>query len=166
MAKKAKRTTKQSPVPADESGKQDKNVPVSKQTAGGVTGAVLGAVVAGPVGALAGGVTGALVGDASAKGKKPIRRAVDAIRSEISEAHLGDRLKSVKDRVTTKIKTLRKGRKTKGKKAKSAAAQKPSTSADSTAMVKKSKAGPSKKTAKPATKKAATPKKKRAKKKS
>ena len=49
--------------------RQAAGVPVSKQTAGGVTGAVLGGVVAGPVVALAGGAVGAMVGDASAKGR-------------------------------------------------------------------------------------------------
>jgi hypothetical protein len=159
MAQKAKRTTKQTQLPAKQSDKQDKNVPVSKQTAGGVTGAVLGAVVAGPVGALAGGVTGALVGDAAAKGRKPIKRAVDAIRSELSEAHLGDRLRSVKDTVTTKIKSLRAG-----KKAKAAPSKKQAAPAG--VSTKKSKAKTAKKTAKAATKRAAAPKKKRAKNKS
>jgi hypothetical protein len=62
--------------------KKEANLPsVSKQTAGGVTGAVIGGVVAGPVGAVAGGVVGALVGNSSAKGEKPIKRAAEAIRS-------------------------------------------------------------------------------------
>src|SRR5688572_8654779 len=60
------------------------NLPsVSKQTAGGITGAILGGVVGGPVGAVAGGVAGALVGDSSAKGNKPIKRAMDTIRSRL-----------------------------------------------------------------------------------
>ena len=60
------------------------NLPqVSKQTAGGVTGAVIGGVVGGPVGAVAGGVAGALIGDASAKGNRPIKKAVEAIRSKL-----------------------------------------------------------------------------------
>jgi hypothetical protein len=115
MAKKAKSTIKRrqqpGPVPAPKAQPNQETVPVSKQTVGGVTGAILGAAVAGPFGAIAGGLTGAVVGDASAKGKKPIKRAVDAIRSEINETHLGDKLKSVTEKVTTKIKSLRKGRK-------------------------------------------------------
>ena len=58
------------------------NLPtVSKQTAGGVTGAVIGGIVAGPVGAVAGGVAEALVGNSSAKGNEPIKKAVAQIRS-------------------------------------------------------------------------------------
>jgi histone H1/5 len=162
MAKKAKSTTKRThqpaAVPAPKVRANQETVPVSKQTVGGVTGAILGAAVAGPVGAIAGGLTGALVGDASAKGKKPIKRAVDAIRSEINEAHLGDKVKSVTEKVTTKIKSLRKGKK------KSAPAKK--QAAPAAAAAKKSKAKPVKKMAKVAMKKAAAPKKKRAKKKS
>ena len=103
-----KATGKASKAPKAAAGKSmpEKNVPVSKQTAGGVTGAILGAAVAGPLGALAGGLAGAVVGDASAKGKKPVKKAVDAIRSEIREAHLTDKLKSAAETVTTKIKSL------------------------------------------------------------
>jgi hypothetical protein len=152
QAKKTKRP--------QQTGDTGQNVPVSKQTAGGVAGAVLGAAVAGPLGAIAGGLTGAMVGDASAKGKKPVKRAANAIGSEIREAHLTDKLKAVGQRVATKIKSFRKGKKTKTttKKKKSASA--------SAATTKKSKSKPAKKKAKAATKKAAsTPKKKRAKKK-
>ena len=45
------------------------NLPVTRQTAGGLTGAVVGSVIAGPVGALVGGVAGAIMGDRSAQGK-------------------------------------------------------------------------------------------------
>lgn len=78
MAKRSK--------PKDSSSVQEpsSNLPqVSKQTAGGVTGAVMGGVVAGPVGAIAGGVVGAIIGDASAEGKQPIKKAVDAIRAKV-----------------------------------------------------------------------------------
>src|ERR1044072_4309495 len=96
MAKKtqSKTKTKRPKQAIAKTNKTEKNVPVSKQTAGGVTGAVLGAVVAGPLGAIAGGLTGAMVGDASAKGKKPVKKAVDAIRSEVREAHLNHKLKA------------------------------------------------------------------------
>jgi len=40
-------------------------------------------MVAGPVGAIIGGVAGALVGDASAKGKKPIKRAAQAVQARL-----------------------------------------------------------------------------------
>ena len=161
MAKKSPSKTrkpKQAPV---EKNKAQETVPVSKQTVGGVTGAILGAAVAGPIGAIAGGLTGAMVGDASAKGKKPVKRTVDAIRSEIREAHLTDKLKAVGEQVKTKIKSLRKGKKTK-----TAATKKVLAPASATAA-KKSKSKPAKKKATAATKKAASPpKKKRAKKKS
>jgi hypothetical protein len=161
MAKKSQSKTKRPKQAVVESGKAEKNVPVSRQTAGGVTGAVLGGVVAGPLGAIAGGLSGAMVGDASAKGKKPVKRAVDAIRSEMHEVHLTDKLKAVAERVTTKIKSFRKGKKTK------AVATKKKSAPPATAATKKSKSKPAKKKVKTATKKvAATPKKKRAKKKS
>jgi hypothetical protein len=63
----------------------EKNLPlVSKETAGGVTGAVIGGLVGGPVGAVAGGVAGAMVGHSSARGEKPIKKAVETIRSKLS----------------------------------------------------------------------------------
>src|SRR3954453_20135486 len=134
MAKKtpAKKTKRPQQAASD----TDKNVPVSKQTAGGVTGAVLGGAVGGPLGAIAGGLTGAMVGDASAKGKKPMARAVDAIGSEIREGNIAGRLKAVGQRVTSKIKSMRRGKKTKTttKKKKSAGAP--------AAATKKSKSKP------------------------
>src|SRR5205809_7339610 len=113
MAKKIKPETKRSKQSTAETSKAEKNVLVSRQTAGGVTGAMLGAAVAGPLGAVAGGLTGAMVGDASAKGKKPVKRAIEGIRSEMHEVHFADTLKSVAERVTTKIKSFRKGKKSK-----------------------------------------------------
>jgi hypothetical protein len=153
MAKKSQ--AKKTKRPQQSSGDTGQNVPVSKQTAGGVTGAILGAAVAGPLGAIAGGVTGAMVGDASAKGKKPVKRAVQAIGSEIREAHLTDRLKAVGERVKSKIKSFRKGKKTKAAptKKKSASAPVPAT--------KKSKSKPAKKKAKAAPKKSASTLKKK-----
>jgi hypothetical protein len=56
------------------------NLPVTKQTAGGVTGAVLGGMVGGPVGAVVGGVAGAIVGEAAAEGKKPLKTALTQMR--------------------------------------------------------------------------------------
>jgi len=94
------------------------------------------------------------------KAKKPVKRAIEGIRSEMHEVHFTDTLKSVAERVTTKIKSFRKG-----KKSKSAATKKKSVRSVA-ATTKKSKSKPAKKKAKTATKKAAaTPKKKRAKKK-
>ena len=59
----------------------DRLLEVSKQTAGGVTGAMLGGIVGGPVGAFVGGVAGAMIGDASAKGKKPIETVAKKVQS-------------------------------------------------------------------------------------
>ena len=84
------------------------SVPVSKQTAGGVTGAVLGGVVAGPIGALAGGAMGAMVGDASAKGKKPVKRAVDSIRDEITSGRAKEAVKNVGKRIKSLVKSKKK----------------------------------------------------------
>jgi len=123
-------------------------LPISKQTAGGVTGAVLGGMVAGPLGALAGGLTGAIIGDESAKGKKPVKRAVEAVRAEVTEGRVGDALKSATTKVGMRIKSMRKGRKSKKK-----AATKKSASSVAKRGSKKAKS-------KPATKKAKTAKKK------
>jgi hypothetical protein len=165
--KKFKSTTKRPPQPAlvatpkSKEKPNEKNVPISKQTAGGVTGAILGAAVAGPLGAIAGGLTGAMVGDASARGKKPVKRAIEGIRAEMHDVHIVDTLKSVAGRVTTKIKSLRKGKKSK------AAPTKKKSVPKSAPVAKKSVSKPPKKKVKTATKKAAAaPKKKRAKKKS
>jgi len=96
MAKRSKQKTSR---PQQGGGAKETNVPVSKQTAGGVTGAVLGAVVGGPIGAIAGGVTGAMVGDASAKGKKPMKRAAEAVQSEVTGGRLGNAMKNVVGRI-------------------------------------------------------------------
>ncbi len=62
-----------------------KNLPeVSKQTAGGIGGAVIGGMVAGPIGAIAGGVAGAIIGNASAEGKRPIKRAAASARENLT----------------------------------------------------------------------------------
>jgi hypothetical protein len=101
VAKKTKAKTKTSAKVVDEKSENQSigDVPGLKQTAGAVTGAVLGGVVGGPVGALAGGALGAMVGDSSAKGKKPIKRAVDAIREEITSGRAKEKLKSVGERI-------------------------------------------------------------------
>ena len=135
------------------------DVPVTKQTAGAVTGAVLGGVVAGPVGALAGGAVGALVGDSSDKGKKPIKRAFDAIREEVTSGRAKQALKSVGE----KIKSLRPSK----KKKKTATSKKSANEYSNVPSIKK-KAKTAKRSGGSAKSvKAATPRpKKRAKKKS
>jgi hypothetical protein len=45
---------------------------VTKQTVGGVAGAVVGGMIAGPLGAVVGGTAGALMGNRAAKGKPMI----------------------------------------------------------------------------------------------
>jgi len=67
--------------------RKNENLPtVSKQTAGGITGAVIGGMLGGPVGAVAAGVAGAMIGDSSAKGNKPIKGAVESVRSTLGAA--------------------------------------------------------------------------------
>lgn len=58
---------------------------ISKQTAGGIGGALVGGVVGGPIGALVGGVAGAMIGNASAAGERPIGRTVDGIKAVAEE---------------------------------------------------------------------------------
>src|SRR4029078_1615092 len=140
MAKKTQSKTKRPKQATVEKSKAQETVPVSKQTVGGVTGAILGAAVSRPIGAIAGGLTGAMVGDASAKGQRHVKRTVDAIRSEIREAHIPDKLKAVSEQVKTKIQSLRKGKKTKTASKKPTSASAPAT--------KKSKSKPAKKKAK------------------
>jgi hypothetical protein len=75
-----------------------KNLPeVSKQTAGGIGGAVIGGMIAGPVGAIAGGVAGALIGNASAEGKRPIKRAAASVKSSASTENLANAVAATKN---------------------------------------------------------------------
>ena len=104
MAKKkvVKRKPKETTPPTDR-----EKMHVSKQTAGAVAGAVLGGVVGGPIGALAAGALGAMVGDASAKGQKPIKRAVTAIRDEVTSGRAKDALKEVGERIKLAGKSIK-----------------------------------------------------------
>jgi hypothetical protein len=122
------------------------NVPVSKQTAGAVTGAVLGGVVGGPVGALAGGAVGAMVGDSSAKGNKPVKRAVDTVRDEITSGHAKAVLKKVGKRLK-ELRPTKKKKKAAGKK-KSPVASKKKAKVAKTAKAKKAAKSARKKKAK------------------
>lgn len=142
MAKKSKKSSARqlSNTPVE------KDVKVSKQAVGGVTGAVLGAMVAGPIGALAGGFAGAVVGEQSARGRKPMKKTVEAIRSEIRGAKPLDTLKSV----TEKTKLLVSSRFKKKAKPKAKLEAQPASS------TKKSKAGTAKKAAKKSKAKSAT----------
>jgi len=49
-------------------GKADPKMHVRKKVAGGATGAMLGAVVAGPIGAIVGGTVGTMIGSAAERG--------------------------------------------------------------------------------------------------
>ena len=80
---------------------------VSKQTAGGIGGAMVGGVIAGPLGAIAGGVAGALIGNASAEGKRPFGRTVDNIR-EVTEAPARKVYARISKAVTGKPKAVKK----------------------------------------------------------
>jgi hypothetical protein len=90
MAKKPKKTSTRQPSIT----LVEHDVKVSKQAVGGVTGAVLGGMVAGPLGAVAGGFAGAVVGEQSARGRKPVKKTVDSIRSEIKQLKPMETLKS------------------------------------------------------------------------
>jgi hypothetical protein len=61
-------------------------VPVTKQTAGGIAGAVLGGIVAGPVGAVVGGVAGAIVGNDTAKAKVTAKKAMAVAAEKVDQA--------------------------------------------------------------------------------
>jgi hypothetical protein len=102
---------------------------------------------------LAGGALGAMVGDSSAKGQKPVKRAVDAIRDEITSGRAKQRLKDVSERVGERIKSLRSaaGEAT----TKKSAASKLTDGSASTKKKKKKKAKSAPKTA--ASKKAGKP---------
>lgn len=106
--------------------------PMSKQTAGGITGAVIGGIVGGPVGAVAGGVAGALVGDSSAKGNEPIQKTLATIRS--TGARGARAIKTAKNRIKL-----------------SGSAKAPTKGSAATAAASKPAAGKQKRIAKPAT---------------
>ena len=73
------------------------NLPVSKQTAGGVTGAVIGGAIAGPVGAVIGGVAGTMMGKRAAEGKslissstvKAASKAVEMVKDKLPSFKMG-----------------------------------------------------------------------------
>jgi hypothetical protein len=62
--------------------KPSSNVPLTKQAAGGVTGAIAGSIVAGPAGAIVGGVAGAVMGNRVEQGKPAVpAKAMAALKS-------------------------------------------------------------------------------------
>jgi predicted lipid-binding transport protein (Tim44 family) len=97
MAKKSKSKA----TPPLSNAPAGKNISVTRQAVGGVTGAVIGGMVAGPVGAIAGGVAGAIVGEQSARGKRPVARTADTIGEEIRKGTPIKALKSVASATTS-----------------------------------------------------------------
>jgi len=87
--------------------KDNANVPLTKQTAGAVTGAVVGSMVAGPAGAIVGGVAGAMMGNRVEEGKTAVpRRAVAAAKSTMKSIRKAAGNTSVKS-LTGKIFSLK-----------------------------------------------------------
>jgi hypothetical protein len=97
MAKKSKSKA----TPPLSNAPAGKNISVTRQAVGGVTGAVIGGMVAGPVGAIAGGVAGAIVGEQSARGKRPVARTAETIGEEIRTGTPIKALKSVASATTS-----------------------------------------------------------------
>src|SRR4029078_498699 len=99
--KKSKKKTTSRPSNAP----PERNISVSKQAVGGVTGAVLGAMVSGPVGPIAGGTAGAVVGEQSARGKRPVARAAESIGEEIRKGTPMKALKSAANTATSMVRS-------------------------------------------------------------
>jgi hypothetical protein len=99
------------------------NVPLTKQAAGAVTGAVAGSIIAGPAGAIVGGVAGAVMGHRAEQGKPAVPTgAVAAAKSaakQVSRVPVGKAVRSL----TAKAGVLKKT--TKKTTAKKTAARKP-----------------------------------------
>ena len=78
------------------------NVPLTKQAAGAVTGAVAGSIVAGPAGAIVGGLAGAVMGNRVEQGKPAVpTEAVAAAKSaakQVSRVPVGKSLRSLTDK--------------------------------------------------------------------
>jgi len=125
---------------------ENENLPeVSKQTAGGIGGAVIGGMIAGPVGAIAGGVAGALIGNSSAEGKKPIKKAMASVRSQVTGAGAAMALTTEKGAKASKAGGKKTAKKASSSSKKAGAKKKPA--------VKKAKSAPKAKGAKKAAKK-------------
>ena len=89
--------------------KPSSNVPLTKQAAGAVTGAVAGSIVAGPAGAIVGGVAGAVMGNRVEQGKPAVpTNAVAALKSaaqQVSRVPVGKAVRSLTARKTSAKKT-------------------------------------------------------------
>jgi hypothetical protein len=108
------------------------NVPLTKQAAGAVTGAVAGSIVAGPAGAIVGGLAGAVMGNRVEQGKPAVpAEAVAAAKSaakQVSRVPVGKAVRSLTGKAGVVKKTTKKAtaKKTSAKKttAKKTAARK------------------------------------------
>ena len=113
--------------------KPSSNVPLTKQAAGAVTGAVAGSIIGGPAGAIVGGLAGAVMGHRVEQGKPAVpTEAVAAAKSaakQVSRVPVGKAFRSLtaKAGVLKKPKNKNAAKKTSAKKttAKKTAARKP-----------------------------------------
>ena len=63
----------------------DQYLPISKQTVGGVAGAIVGSAIAGTVGAMVGGVAGTLMGNRAARGESLVStRTLNSVRDAVT----------------------------------------------------------------------------------
>jgi hypothetical protein len=115
------------------------NVPLTKQAAGAVTGAVAGSIVAGPAGAIVGGVAGAVMGNRVGQGKPAVPTkavaAATSVAKQVSRIPVGKAVGALTAKAGVLRKTTKKtaakktsARKTNAKKAASRTAAKKSVS--------------------------------------
>lgn len=104
------------------------NVPLTKQAAGAVTGAVAGSIIAGPAGAIVGGLAGAAMGHRVEQGKPAVpTEAVAAAKSaakQVSRVPVGKAVRSLSAKAGVLKKTTKKNA-AKKTTAKKTAARKP-----------------------------------------
>jgi hypothetical protein len=88
------------------------DVPLTKQTAGAVTGAVAGSMIAGPAGAIVGGIAGAVMGTRVEQGKPAVpAKAVAAAKSaaqQVSRVPVGQAVRSLTGKARVSKKTTKK----------------------------------------------------------
>ena len=109
------------------------SVPLTKQAAGAVTGAVAGSIIAGPAGAIVGGLAGAVMGNRVEQGKPAVPTeavaAAKAAGKQVSRVPVGKAVRSLTTKVGVLKKTTKRttAKKTSAKKAiaKKTAARKP-----------------------------------------
>ena len=115
------------------------NVPLTKQAAGAVTGAVAGSIVAGPAGAIVGGVAGAVMGNRVGQGKPAVPTkavaAATSVAKQVSRIPVGKAVGALTAKAGVLKKTTKKtaakktsARKTNAKKAAARTAAKKSVS--------------------------------------